>query len=433
MKKIGVAAIAMACVFVASSADASQGYFGGRVEQDGLANVRRSTTEQFEPIRGQSVSQRARPDFDPTPINLSSFQLFPALNVASYYDSNIYTRQVANNDDIVWKIDPSLTAASNWGRHAIAFTGLADINQFTNSTTENFTSGLAQLEGRYDIAAQTWVAGNANYQRVTEPRSSTSVVGTAAEPTQYDVYSLGADAYRGVGALKATLGYDFNYRDYDPVALVGGGTASQNARNRTDHKVKGRVDYEVTQNLKPFVRGAFDWMDYTSASVRSSEGYGADVGAKMDFGGVTTAEAYVGYVGRNYYNLPSSGVNAVNFGGDVLWNVTELTSIEGEVSRQINETTFGGAKAYVTTGGSLTATHELTRSLIVEGNASFTNNDYKGISRSDDVYGVGAGARYFINRNFYSDLTYDFSKRTSNVPDSGFDRHTALVRFGAQY
>ena len=439
MKKVGIAVLAVATMFVADAAQANQGLFGGRTDQDGVINVRRSTTEQFEPIRGQSVAARARPDFDPTPIDVSSFQLFPAISVAGYYDSNIYSTKAAKNDDVVTKINPSLTAASNWGRHAVAFTGLADINTNVINNEENNVGGAAQLEGRYDIENQTWIGGSTSYQRVTEPRGNSSSFGAAAEPTQFDVFAAGTELYRGVGQLKAKANYDFNYKDYDTLSLVGGGTINQNNRNRTDHKVKAEVGYEVTQNLKPFIRGSYDMMDYTNNSLRNSTGYGVVGGAKFDFGGITTAEAYAGYKGRSYHNYASGSVNVFDFGADVLWNVTELTSVQLEANRSIDETTLGGvgapgsSNAYGATGGSLTATHELRRDVILEANGSFTNNDYKNSSRDDDTYGVGAGARYFINRNFYSDFTYDFVTRSSNAVASNYDRHVALVRFGAQY
>ncbi|MBY0429221.1 MAG: outer membrane beta-barrel protein [Alphaproteobacteria bacterium] len=439
MKKVGIAMLAVASMFVAGSAHAAQGLFGGRTEQDGEISVRRSTTEQFNPIRGQSVAARQRPDFDPTPIDVASFQLFPAINVAGYYDSNIYATQAAKNDDVVTKINPSLTAASNWGRHALAFTGLADINTNVINNEENNVGGAAQIEGRFDIENQTWLAGSTSYQRATEPRGNSSSFGAAAEPTQFDTYGAGTELYRGVGQLKTKANYDFNYKDYDTLSLVGGATLNQSNRNRTDHKFRAEVGYDVTQNFKPFVRGAYDILDYTNNSLRNSTGYNVDAGAKFDFGGITTAEAFAGYKGRDYYNFASGGVNTFDFGADVLWNVTELTSIQAEANRSIEETTLGGAalaassNAYVATGGSLTATHELRRDVILEGNASFTNNDYKNNVRNDDTLGLGLGTRYFINRNFYSDLTYDFVKRMSNIAVNDYDRHVALVRFGAQY
>ena len=62
MKKMALAAVAILGTLAPLSADAAQGLFGGRSNQDGSINMRASTTEQFEPIRGQSVAARPRPD-----------------------------------------------------------------------------------------------------------------------------------------------------------------------------------------------------------------------------------------------------------------------------------------------------------------------------------------------------------------------------------
>lgn len=439
MKRIHPIAFFVFFVFVAFPAMANQGLFGGRPSQDGASEVRVSTTEQFDPIRGQSVSARPRADFDPTPIDVESFQFFPSLTTAAYYDSNIYATSKTAHDDAVTKVDPALSVSSNWGRHAVAFSGFADINNYVNNDTESFTSGAAQLDGRYDIAPLTWLSLAAGYQRDTEPRSSPSIPGGAAEPTQFDLYTGGVELFRGVGKLKLKANYDFNYFDYDPVTLVGGGIASQNGRNRYGNAVRGNVEYEISENIKPYIETVFDWRDYTSNNFRSSTGYNVDVGGKFDFGGVTTAKAYVGYIGRDYSHFSSGGVNAFDFGGNLLWNVTDLTSIVFEGKRTIEETTLGGiavptaASSYIASGGSVTVTHELRRNVLVEGNVGYTNNDFQRASRNDDDYDMGIGTRILISRNLYSDVTYDYSFRDSNTAGSDYSRHIALVRLGAQY
>lgn len=439
MKKIALVVLSAAMLIGYDAQAAQQGLFGGRAPQDGSLDMRQSTTEQFNPIRGQSVAARPRPDFDPTPIALGSFQAFPSINAASYYDSNIYSNTAAKNDDVVWKINPALGVASNWGRHALAFTGVGDASFFTNNADENYVGGAAQLEGRYDVAAQTWIAPYLAYQRNTEPRASADVVGNARTPTQFDLLRSGIGVNRGQGALKAQAKYDFSYYDYDKLRLVGGGSLSLNQRNRTQQRVSGDLQYDVTENLKPFVRGGYEWRDYTSNSRRTSGGYNIDAGVKADFGGIVTAEAYAGYIARDYDNFASGNVGAVDFGGDVLWNVTELTSIAVDASRSIDETTFGGfsaataSNAVLSTGTSATVTHELRRDVILEASGTYTNNDFQNSVREDDVYGAGAGGRYFFNRNFYGDLNYNFIKRDSNNAGSSYDRHIVLARVGAQY
>ncbi len=434
---------ALLCAFLIFAtpfiAQAEQGLFGGRPNPDGSVNMRSSTTEQYEPARGQSVAARPRPDFDATPITMGSFQLFTAFNEAVYYDSNIYASQHNPAGDAVNKINPGVSVVSNWGRHALAFTGFADINNYIFNPSEDFVGGAAQIDGRFDIAPRTWLAANLSYQRNTEPRSSPSSPTSAAEPVQYNLVGASFEVYRGVGKLKAKGNYDFSFYDYNDVKLMSGAIATQKQRSRVGNGLRGEVQYAVSENVKPFVRVGFDMRRYTDNALRHSDGFDVAVGSYFDMGGIVTADIYTGLTGRDYYNFSDGMIAAANFGGHLLWNVTELTSLQFEAGRTIEETTWGGvsvpaaSSAYIATGGSVTVTHELRRDMLVEANASYTNDAYKKSNRSDDNYTLGLGTRYFINRNFYSDVTYDFMKRISNVNDNGYNRHVFLVRFGAQY
>ncbi len=162
-------AVAMMAVvgFAAGVAKADPGIFGEPVAFDGSMDMRRSTTEQFDPIRGQSVGDRPRPDFDATPIGIGSFQLFPAMNFAGYYDSNIFALDHSESSDFVWKLNPAFALLSNWGKNAIAISGFGDFDVYSANSEQNYNSGALQAEGRWDIAQQTWLAGSAAYQRVT--------------------------------------------------------------------------------------------------------------------------------------------------------------------------------------------------------------------------------------------------------------------------
>lgn len=426
-------------LLMAGPAQANQGLFGGRTAQDGSLNMRQSTIEQFDPIRGQSVAQRPRPDFDPTPISIGSFQLFPSLNIAGYYDSNIYANRTASKSDFVWKATPMVSVASNWGRHALAFTAMGDLTAYSENSRENYAGGAMQAEDRFDFTQQTWLAASLSYQRVTEPRSSPSLPGAADEPAQYNLYKAHLQGYRGVGILQAKADYDFSYTQYGKLALSPTGSTNLDVRNRVSHGVTGELAYEVTRNFIPFVQGGLEWRTYDRNSLRNSIGSHAQAGARFDIGGMFTAEAYIGFLGRDYTHFANGGVAAFDFGGKALWNITELTSLQGEVSRLIDETTYGGAtlatasNASLATGGSLTLTHELQRNIILEANASYTHTDYQLSSRSDNVMDVGLGARYYLNRNYYTDLNYDYITRSSSAAGADYNRHILLLRVGAQY
>lgn len=416
-----------------------QGYFGGRGTPDGAINLRRATTESYTVTRGQSVAERQRPDFAPTPIDVGSLQLFPALYAGGYYDSNIFANDTNEVSDFVWKVNPVASLISNWGRHAVAVTGLVDYNHYTDNADEDSTNGAFSAEGRYDIAAKTYVAANAGYQRATEPRSNANNVGGLADPVRFDVMTAGVEAFRGAGLLGAKVGVDTKAYEYENAAITGGGTSTQDLRDRMHNTVSGEVSYDLTANFKPFVRGNFEWRDYGRNAQRSSEGYNVVAGSKMDFGGLVTGTAYAGYLTRDYRNFANGTVDALDVGADLLWNVTSLASVAAEVSRSIEETTVGGfvsaagASSYTATGGSITATYEVLRNVIVEANARYTQNEYNLSPREDDITGAGVGVRYFITRNFFADATYDFSQRDSNTAGADYDKNVVFARLGAQY
>lgn len=448
MKKLLTATsfAALTVALIAASATAAvaagyepQGYFGGRGTPDGAINLRRSTTEAYTLARGQSVAERPRPDFAPTPIDVGSFQLFPSLYAGAYYDTNIYASSANEQDDLVWKVDPVANLISNWGRHAVAMTALGDFNYYADNSDEDTINGAFQAEGRYDIAARTYLAANAGYQRTSEPRSNANVVGGLAEPVRFDVMTAGVEAFRGAGLLSAKLGFDTKAYEYDNAAVTGGGVSTQNLRDRTQNTISTEIAYDVSGNFKPFVRGEFDWRDYGRNTQRSSEGYGINAGAKMDFGGLVTGTAYAGYLTRDYRNFANGTVDVLDLGADLLWNVTNITSIAAEFGRSVEETTVGGfvapgaASSYTATGGSITATHELMRDLIIEARSDYTQNEFNLSPREDNIWGVGVGARYYITRNFFADTTYDFSQRDSNVAGVDYDKNVVFVRFGAQY
>jgi uncharacterized protein (PEP-CTERM system associated) len=117
----------------------------------------------------------------------------------------------------------------------------------------------------------------------------------------------------------------------------------------------------------------------------------------------------------------------------VTWNVTQLTTVTFEASRTIEETTLSGAAGALSSDAQLTVDHELLRNLIVSAGARFNYIDYEGISREDDIAGLGLGATYLINRYFNAGLRYSFTARDSNVANADYETQSALLTITAQY
>ena len=136
---------------------------------------------------------------------------------------------------------------------------------------------------------------------------------------------------------------------------------------------------------------------------------------------------------QDYYNYSTNKVNsAPDFGGRIDWNVTGTTSLAIEGNRTIEESNDPLYSNYMQTGTSATLTHELLRNVIVEADANYSYDKFKGISsRNDDVFGLGSGFRWMINRHLYSDVNYNWSRRVSSDPTIGYFDNVITFRVGA--
>lgn len=421
--------VAFSCT--AAHAYGTEGLFGGRLSPDSTITINNPVDVELRPERAESVLKRPRPDFDPVPVTLGAFDLFPSLEGGASYDSNIYAAK-KHTSDVVTTEHPAINAVSNWGRHQLAMTAFGDINQYVNHTHENFQDFATQIQGRYDVTEQTWLSAHGGYQYLTEPRySSNSQNGT--EPTTFNLYQAGATAYRGVGIIQTKFDYDVHHYSYNNTPSTTG-TIDESFRNRTEQTVTGTVFYASSENFKPYVSGTYNNRTYDNNQQKLSDGYSFIGGSQMDFGGVTSLNAFAGWMSQNYRNFPSSKLNqGLKYGGVFNWNITGLTSLAIEGDRTIEETPLIAYDSYKATGGSATLTHELFRNLLIEGDAAFTSDNFQGTGpRHDNLMSAGGGTRWLLNRNLYVDTSYLWTHRVSDLPGFDFVDHQVTMRLGFQ-
>lgn len=393
------------------------------------------------PARGMSVASRIRPDYDPVPVQVGSFQLFPALEVGEYYESNLYALSNNEKSDLITMVVPTVALISNWGRHEVRAEALGAGYYHKEFSKENNTNGEVNVSGRYDITYQTWVSANAGYSARTERRGLATSPASAASPVRYYTATAGLRGYRGAGKLSAAASYDIvNYKFIDP-NRVGGGKIDLSARDRTDHVLGTELNYRAnTENFRPLLALSYNWRDYSDNPVRDSQGYRIGIGSRNDFG-VLSSKVVVGYMSQTYERMQNDEVSGLTLDADLLWNITTLTSISGGMSRYVGETTVGGlrnptgASGFVGTDANLSVLHELRRNTVLAANAKKVWMDYQGTNqnREDSELSLGGGARYLINRNLYGDMTYNYLTRDTNAPQGDYTKHSVLVRLGLQY
>jgi len=261
---------------------------------------------------------------------------------------------------------------------------------------------------------------------------------TALRPVQYQTVGGTVGVEHKINRVK--INTDHNIQQlYFANGQTGNGTQINNKdRNRLVNDTSLRVGYEITPGYEAFVKGDYNFINYDQTFddqgyQRSSDGYAAVTGLALDLTGKLKGDAYVGYQSQNYDDARLATISGVAGGMGLQWSPTGLTAVKARVDRAVNQTTQNGASGYFSTLFTTGVTHELLRNVILTADAGYCLNDYTGgNNRTEDVYNVGIGAKYLINRNFYLKSGYEYNNRSTNITNTNYDTNRAYLSIGSQ-
>lgn len=414
-------------------------FAGEAVAQAGIEVPTRITDVR----RGETVTNRNRPDFDALGARVGSFVVMPRLNVDTAFNDNIFATETAEESDVIVTTSPNVVVQSDWGNHSLRLQGGADIGRYIDNDAEDFEDYELNANGRIDVTRRTQIRLGAGYRREHERRSSPDDV-AGVEPTIFDVFSASVEGSQKFNRVTLSLGGSIDQIDYDDVATAGGGTINNDDRDRDVIKGTVRAAYEIVPQYEAYVRGTYNVQNYDSAvddngRNRDSDGYEVVVGAAIDFGGITFGDFYAGYRSQEYDDPLLNTASGPVIGADVTWNVTPLTTVVGSASRVIRESTtrdavtgnFASGRFFTTVG--VRVDHELMRNVILGANVNVSQDDFEGINRTDEIYRAGIDAKYLINRYASVGGMYRFRMRNSDLAGAEFTENVFLLRLLVQY
>lgn len=414
--------------------------FGGAaMAQTGIEVPTRDTAIS----RGETVTNRPRPDFDPLGVRAGSFILLPSVRLQEEYSDNIYATQNGEQGDFITTVSPQLSVQSDWGNHMLRFDGGADVAFYNDNDSENFEDYRFGASGRVDVTRQTKIRPRVSYRRAHTDRSSPNDAG-GVEPTIFDVKSAGLEGSHKFNRVSVSLGGAFDQYDYDDVATSGGGTINNDDRDRDQIEGSVRLGYEFSPNYDGFVRGTYNVRNYDSAVDdnginRDSDGIEIVAGIGIDFGGITFGDFFAGFRSQDYDDPLLKTASGPVVGADITWNVTQLTTVTGTISREIREATtqdpvsgnFASGRFFSTVG--VAVDHELRRNVLLGANASASQDDFEGIDRTDNIFRAGLNAKYLINRYANVGGEYRLRVRESDAAGADFTENQFLLSLRVQY
>jgi hypothetical protein len=400
-----------------------------------------------EPVyAGQTVTSRLRREFDPIGLRLGDFFWFPRGELDESYNSNIFATNTSPTYDFLTAVQPSFDLLSVFPRNALNLHGSSLLQIYADHPAQNTQDGAVSVDGTLDVTAGSSFYGSAQAAHQHISYGSPNSPGNIAQPVTYWDYIARAGYVQGGRRFSYQVDLGVEAAQYNAAPLVGGGVSPQSSQDTSISQAAVRGSYEIVPDYLGYIRVSGNLYNYWHTSPggtrANSTVYRVDGGLQILPRHIFYGEVYAGYLVQNFALSSLGSTTAPDYGGRLVWNLTPLTTLTFTGLRAFNTGTpstgttaiLGSAgNGYLASIVTVSGDHELLRNLLLNVNAYFENDSFQGISRTDNVFNVGAGVKYLVNRNFFLGGTYSYQQRSSSLAGGSYTQNIVMLRLGTQF
>ncbi|MBX5226737.1 outer membrane beta-barrel protein [Rhizobium sp. NLR9b] len=368
-------------------------------------NTREARIDETPPVRraGESASMAETPG-----IPIGTFVLRPSvtqsINTETTKDGNTRQRRA------FLETDAAATLTSDWGRHQLTVTSEGAWQRNISGEGEEQPSFKVNSDLRLDLADDTVAHLTAGYNFYREDTDDPDAIADATQQSDVQEFTAGASVQRDFGILRGTTALALSRSIYSDATLANGTTVELNDRNQTTGTLRGRVGYELSPALIPFIeatigRTLYDETRDSAGYERSGHSYGAKAGVEVDLGEKLKGEVGVGYERADFEDSRLASIDTATLDASLLWSPIRGTDVNLDLQTSIQPSTTAGESGYVSHALTTTVTHQLRDNLVGTMIGGVIWRDYPTDSTINDelVYTAATGLTWNINR--YLDLT----------------------------
>ncbi|PDT00830.1 hypothetical protein CO666_28735 [Rhizobium chutanense] len=306
--------------------------------------------------------------------------------------------------------DAAATLTSDWGLHQLTVTSEGAWQKNISGEGEEQPSFKINSDLRLDLPDDTVAHLTAGYNFYREDTDDPDAIADAAQQSDVQEFTAGASVQRDFGILRGTTALALSRSIYSDATLSNGTTVTLSDRNQTTGTLRGRVGYELSPALIPFIeatigRTIYDETRDSAGYERSGHSYGAKAGVEVDLGEKLKGEVGVGYAMADFEDNRLSSIDTATLDASLLWSPIRGTDVNFDLQTSIQPSTTAGESGYVSHALTTTVTHQLRDNLVGTMIGGVIWRDYPTDSSINDelVYTAATGLTWNINR--YLDLT----------------------------
>lgn len=385
--------------------------------------------------RGDTVTSRRRPDFDPLGIRAGSFLIFPEAAATVGFDSNVY-RQPSGASDVFGRLRGSVAARSDFSRHAISVDGLVAQRLYSRYTTENALTYDLHLFGRLDVDRRDRVTVDVQRTHSVVERGATGEVLQTREPVRFDITSAAIEGNRAFGRVTVSVGGQVSHAEYADAETPAGLPLDQQYRNVKVYQAHTDIAYNTPAGAAFFVTVTGQARRFDNVAppiIRDADSIEVVGGIRSDITPLLRGQIGVGYLYADFKDptITARGAIALNIGLDYL--LTELTTLHASARRALQNVASATAPAALVTELSVGADHELLRNVILSASTGYQNADYINQDGNVGRFTIDGGAQWLLNRRMRIDVDLGYRTRAGSEQSVSRDFSEALGSIGFVY
>ncbi|MCP8894251.1 outer membrane beta-barrel protein [Shinella daejeonensis] len=318
---------------------------------------------------------------------------------------------------------------SDWSRHQLTVDADGVYERNLGGTGETQPEFRLGADLRLDLSHDTIANITGGYRFNRESSTDPNAVSGASAQSGVQTLTGGARVTRDFGLIRGTAGLDLERQIYGSAKLSDGSRLSLADRNRTEATLTGRIGYELSPALIPYLeasagRSFYDRRADSLGYERSATLLGGRGGVEIDLGEKLRGDLGIGYKQAHFEDHRLSAIETLALDGSLAWSPQRGTDLRLGFRTEIEPSTAGGESGYVAYETNAELTHQLRDNLVATLMGAYTLRDMPSASGSDqNVYRVGAGLAWDLNRwlAMTGDVSYEVTTQ-SGAADSRITR-----------
>lgn len=301
-------------------------------QQDEAGQAYADAENPYEPTVDGGENPRIATEPGQTPgIRLGTFLLRPSISQTINTEKQTNTGGPSRRNYLTTGIRGTLT--SDWSRHALTVTGDgAWERNFGGDKDGEEPRARIEADLRLDLGEETRANLKAGYEFSREDTTDPNALTGAAVQGGEHRFTTGASIERDFGRLRGLAALDLSRTVYTDAKGLDGRPISLSDRDQNSANLRGRIGYELSTALIPFLElnagtTKYDRRLDNSGYARSSNSYGARIGTEVDLGEKTRGEAAIGYLRKQYDDDRLAAIDALTLDGELNWSPQRGTNV----------------------------------------------------------------------------------------------------------